>query len=260
MVYVVGGQGYVGSRVVAYAASRGGQAEVVSRAGDQRQGVASTSWPSFLSGLAESDGPCDVVWLLDGAKHAEADRLAELLAKASATTHVVLVSTCTVYGDAHGRLCDEKAALDIVTGNARAKFVCETMLAESGISSCVLRLGALYGPDDRGVRADRVEKWVTQAAREGVVTVPEPAHWRGWLHRDQAARALYRAAVEEVEGTFNVASANYTFGATPAFTAAVAKILGADVTTLTGQPYDQHGRGRDRIHAAVPALRRALSY
>jgi transcriptional regulator with XRE-family HTH domain len=48
--------------------------------------------------------------------------------------------------------------------------------------------------------------------------------------------------------------------ATPAFTAAVAKALAVDVTALTGQPYDQHGHGRDRIHAAMPALRQALTY
>ncbi|WP_221327019.1 helix-turn-helix domain-containing protein [Actinoplanes sp. L3-i22] len=48
--------------------------------------------------------------------------------------------------------------------------------------------------------------------------------------------------------------------ATPAFTAAVAKCLATDVTTLTGQPYDQHGRGRDRIHASMPSLRQALTY
>ena len=48
--------------------------------------------------------------------------------------------------------------------------------------------------------------------------------------------------------------------ATPAITAAVAKALGVDVTSLTGQPYDQYGRRRDRIHALIPALRRALTY
>jgi len=48
--------------------------------------------------------------------------------------------------------------------------------------------------------------------------------------------------------------------ATPAFTAAVAQCLATDVTTLTGQPYDQHGRGRDRIHASMPGLRQALTY
>jgi len=48
--------------------------------------------------------------------------------------------------------------------------------------------------------------------------------------------------------------------ATPAFTAAVARALITDVTALTGQPYDQHGHGRDRIHASMPALRHALAY
>ncbi|OLB78803.1 MAG: hypothetical protein AUI14_12035 [Actinobacteria bacterium 13_2_20CM_2_71_6] len=48
--------------------------------------------------------------------------------------------------------------------------------------------------------------------------------------------------------------------ATPALVAATAKALGVDVTALTGQPYDQDGRRRDRIHALVPQLRQALTY
>lgn len=48
--------------------------------------------------------------------------------------------------------------------------------------------------------------------------------------------------------------------ATPALVAAVAKALAIDVTTLTGQPYDQQGRHQDRIHTFIPALRRALTY
>jgi transcriptional regulator with XRE-family HTH domain len=48
--------------------------------------------------------------------------------------------------------------------------------------------------------------------------------------------------------------------ATPAVVAAVAKALGVDVTSLTGQPYDQHGRHRDRVHALMPDVRRALMY
>jgi len=48
--------------------------------------------------------------------------------------------------------------------------------------------------------------------------------------------------------------------ATPAFVAAAARILGVDVTALTGQPYDQTGRRPDRIHSLIPKLRRALTY
>ena len=40
----------------------------------------------------------------------------------------------------------------------------------------------------------------------------------------------------------------------------MAKALNISVNTLTGQPYDQTGRHRDRVHAQIPALRRALTY
>jgi transcriptional regulator with XRE-family HTH domain len=42
--------------------------------------------------------------------------------------------------------------------------------------------------------------------------------------------------------------------------AALARALHVDVTTLTGQPYDREGPHPDRIHTAVPDLRRALAY
>ncbi|SRR6266511_1453874 len=210
-MYVIGGHGYVGSRVLAEAVDQGLDVEVVSRTGGPRQGRSSVAWPDLEALIRRQSHP-SVVWLLDGAKHAETDRLAELLTWAPpAGTHVVAVSTCTVYGDQHGGLCAEDTPLQLLTPHARVKATSEQMLADSGLSWCVLRLGALYGIDDRGIRADRIEKWVTQAAQAGVVTVPEPSHWRGWLHRDQAARALVRAASQRTTGVFNVASANMTF-------------------------------------------------
>ena len=48
--------------------------------------------------------------------------------------------------------------------------------------------------------------------------------------------------------------------ATPGLVAAVAKALAVETVTLTGQPYDQQGHYPDRIHAHIPALRRALGY
>ena len=42
--------------------------------------------------------------------------------------------------------------------------------------------------------------------------------------------------------------------------AALARALHVDITTLTGQPYDREGTHPDRIHSAVPDLRRALAY
>ncbi len=48
--------------------------------------------------------------------------------------------------------------------------------------------------------------------------------------------------------------------ATPGVVATLAKALGVDVSDLTGQPYHQVGRHRDRVHEQIPALRRALMY
>jgi nucleoside-diphosphate-sugar epimerase len=208
---VVGGHGYVGCRVVDAAADAGDQVQVVSRDGAVRWGRSSVAWPDLAGALA-GRGPEAVVWLLDGAKHAELERLREFLEWAPDGSHVVFVSTCTVYGDQGGALCDEDQRLDVRTAHARLKAEGEKVLADSPLTWCVARLGALYGVDNRGVRVDRVKKWVTAAATTGAVEVPDPAHWRGWLHRDQAARALWRAGRDRVEGVFNVSSANLTFG------------------------------------------------
>lgn len=224
-MYVVGGHGYVGSRVATLAAEAGVAVTVVSRTGDGHGGSPALAW-SELEHELKVNPEVSVVWLLDGAKHAEADRLAELLRWISPRTHLAFVSSCTVYGDQHGAVCPESTPIQLLTANARLKASCEQIIADSASSFCVLRFGALYGVDDRGLRRDRIEKWVTQAADSAKVTVPDPGHWRGWLHRDQAARALLRASQQQVTGVFNVASANLTFGAAAA---AAADLFGATV-------------------------------
>ncbi|OLB78802.1 MAG: hypothetical protein AUI14_12030 [Actinobacteria bacterium 13_2_20CM_2_71_6] len=218
-MFVVGGHGYVGSKVVSAAVEVGASPQIVSRDGDTRYGRPSISWPELIRRVGSADDPYSIVWLLDGVKHNEGVLLAELARVLSAEAHLVLVSTCTVYGDAGGHLCDETWPQQLTTPHARLNAACERLLLESRASGCIQRLGALYGVDDRGVRVDRVEKWVGQAAEIRVVTVPDPAHWRGWVHRDQAARALCQAAVGRVSGVFNVASANYTFGGAAGFAA-----------------------------------------
>ncbi|GIE93882.1 NAD-dependent epimerase/dehydratase family protein [Paractinoplanes rishiriensis] len=219
-MYVVGAQGYLGSRVMASALGAGVEATAVSRSGDTRHGISSISWSQLLKDLSAKPGRrTEVIWILDGAKHNELDRLSDLLGVAGEAIYITAVSSCTVYGDQQGRSCDETTPRSLMTDNAQLKAACEDALEASSVSYSALRLGALYGVDDRGVRQDRIEKWVTEAAREGSVTVPEPTHWRGWLHREQGARALLRAASRRIEGVFNVASSNYRFGDAAAFAA-----------------------------------------
>lgn len=209
-IFVVGGHGYVGTRIAAVAQELGGLTHAVSRQGGTRFGISSTSWSDFLTELPVCDD-ARVIWLLDGANDDELDRLAELLSAAKSDVSVVAVSTCTVYGNRGDELCSEGMDRQLLAPHAKVKAAVEDALAAAPVTSCAMRLGALYGIDDRSARPDRIETWVGEARRDGVITVPDPEHWRGWLHRDQAARALYRAAVQRVAGVFNVATANLTF-------------------------------------------------
>lgn len=209
-IFVVGGHGYVGTRIAAAAEKLGGLTYAISRNGGTRFGIPSTSWSDFLAELPGCDD-ARVIWLLDGANDDELDRLGELLAVARSDAMVVAVSTCTVYGNRGEELCTEDLERQLIAPHAKVKAAVEDVLAAAPLTSCALRLGALYGIDDRAVRPDRIETWVGEARREGVITVPDPDHWRGWLHRDQAARALYRAAAERAAGVFNVTTANLTF-------------------------------------------------
>lgn len=206
----MGGHGYVGAGVVTAAEREQRSVTIVSRAGDTRDGRSSVAWPDWVRQLDRHTGP--VVWLLDGAKHEEPTRLTEFITTAGPDVHVVLVSTCTVYGNQGDRLCPETAPIALLGRHAQVKFACEQLLARSSLHWSVLRLGALYGPDGRGVRRDRTQTWVQQAATVGTVVVPDPEHWRGWVHRDQAARALWRVVRDGRTGVFNVASSNATFG------------------------------------------------
>ncbi|GGL21177.1 NAD-dependent epimerase/dehydratase family protein [Mangrovihabitans endophyticus] len=226
-IYIVGGRGYVGSRAVKHVINEGGRPVVVSRNGEGLPGVPSFGWREFLSEIAASkDREGSIVWLLDGEKHQERERLTEVIDVVGTGVHIAAASSCTLYGDVAGRECDEDAAIQSVTANARLKESCEAALAAaSQLSWTALRFGALYGVDDRGLRRDRVEKWVREAVEGGTVTVPDPTHWRGWLHRDQAARAIVRAAARRHQGILNVASFNARF---------------SDVASIAAAPFGAH--------------------
>lgn len=214
VVYLVGGHGYVGSRIEPAARSLGDAATrlvVISREGDTRGGVPSQSFET-LAGLLASSGPASVVWLLEQ-KHGEQKLLTSLLpAIEDSGSRVVFASTATVYGDRGDGLCDESTPIDPPSEHARSKADRERQLAGSGVRHCVLRLGVLYGPDETGRRVDRTLKMIRAGRESGTIRVTGAAHWRGWLHRDQAAHAFYRAAVGEHDGVFVVAGENHRLG------------------------------------------------
>ena len=169
-MYGVGGQGYVGSRVVDAAIMEGADPVVISRTGLPRLDRASIAWPDFEALLHEQSGPPVVVWLLDGAKHAETERLGELLSWAPAEAYIALVSTCTVYGDRHGDLCTEQTPLDLVMPHARVKAECEGMLADS-------RLRGVQQLPDRVMNGVNSVAARRRALTRNPVDTSRPANW-----------------------------------------------------------------------------------
>jgi transcriptional regulator with XRE-family HTH domain/tetratricopeptide (TPR) repeat protein len=74
---------------------------------------------------------------------------------------------------------------------------------------------------------------------------------RGLTQHGLAARAhVSRGLIAKVETGERVA--------TPAFIAAVSTALNADPTEISGQPYRGDTTGKDRVHATIPEVRRAL--
>ncbi|MGH3972088.1 MAG: NAD-dependent epimerase/dehydratase family protein [Pseudonocardiaceae bacterium] len=246
-MFVVGGRGYVGSEVISLA---GNDAVVVSRDGAD----GSMSWQRLLAELPTALSPV-IVWLLDGAKHDELRHLDSLIEVLPDDSHVVYVSTCTVYGNTGGALCDEGATLSLLAPHARLKASGEAALNDAAIGAAVLRLGALYGADPRVIRKDRIETWLVEARDHRRVTVPDATHWRGWLHRDQAARALHAAAETRALGVFNVATANATFAGavTPAAELFNAQIMDADLVDPLSYRIDASKARREGLLTTFPS-------
>lgn len=124
-IFVVGGHGYVGTRIAAEVQDTGERVHAVSRNGGTRFGLPSTSWPDFLTALPEHED-ARVIWLLDGANDDEPERLSELLAAVRPDAAVVAVSTCTVYGDRGDEMCTEKFERHLLTSHAKIKAALKT--------------------------------------------------------------------------------------------------------------------------------------
>ena len=82
------------------------------------------------------------------------------------------------------------------------------------------------------------------------------AHQRKWHGLTQQALArkvgISESLLAKVERGSREASQQVVAG--------VARVLGLDIADLTGQPYFRRGQQPDRVHKAMPTLRRALAY
>jgi len=100
---------------------------------------------------------------------------------------VVMTSTTGVFAEQDGRWVDENSPVSRDRSPGRYYLTAEKLAADCGLSSTILRLAGIYGPDRvrliREVREGRARRY------------PLPVHYLNQLHADDAAGAIAHMAL-----------------------------------------------------------------
>jgi nucleoside-diphosphate-sugar epimerase len=91
---------------------------------------------------------------------------------------IVMTSSTSVYGQRRGEHIDEASPTHPTQFRGETLLASERLLAASGLSTVVVRLGGIYGPG----RTRLIER-----AREGGLRRRPKAHYTNRIHRDDAA-------------------------------------------------------------------------
>jgi len=91
---------------------------------------------------------------------------------------IVMTSSTSVYGQRRGEPIDEDSPTHPTHFRGETLLTSERLLASSGLSSVVVRLGGIYGPG----RTRLIDR-----AREGELRLRESEHFTNRIHRDDAA-------------------------------------------------------------------------
>jgi nucleoside-diphosphate-sugar epimerase len=110
-----------------------------------------------------------------------ARRVAEAAKQQSPETHLIFVSSTSVYGQNQGEWVDESSDTDPASATARVLLEAEAELMEAGNPCTLVRFSGIYGPG-RSRLIDRV--------RRGSFTRPDACGWTNRIHADDAGGAL----------------------------------------------------------------------
>lgn len=91
---------------------------------------------------------------------------------------IVMTSSTSVYGQRRGEPIDEESPTHPTQFRGETLLTSERLLAACGLSSVVVRLGGIYGPE----RVRTLER-----ARDGELTLRGAEHFTNRIHRDDAA-------------------------------------------------------------------------
>jgi len=122
----------------------------------------------------------------------------------------IFASTCSVYGSQPDSLITEKSKISPLDYYAKSKLISERSIYWLKNAPLIFRFGTLFGISPR-MRFDLViNLFIVQALTEGKITVFGGNQHRPFLHVSDAADSLVFGLEENITGTFNVISENFT--------------------------------------------------
>ena len=122
----------------------------------------------------------------------------------------IFASTCSVYGSQPDSLITEKSKVSPLDFYAKQKWVSERAIGWLNMAPTILRFGTLFGLSPR-MRFDLViNLFLIQALTKKKITVNGGEQFRPFLHVQDAAESLIFALENNLTGTYNVVSENYS--------------------------------------------------
>jgi nucleoside-diphosphate-sugar epimerase len=235
-ILVVGGAGYVGSRLVGALVGGGHAVEVVDLLwfGNSLPGEVRVRRANLFDLTVADVRGFDRIVLLAGVSN---DPMADFsprvtfrynsagaafigdLAKRAGVRRLVYASSCSVYGDSGDALCHEQSLAAPRYAYGISKLRGERALlrmSDARFSVVSLRQGTVSGFSPR-MRLDLIVNTMFKTALDrSEIVVNSPSIWRPILAIEDACTAYLRAiaAPEGISGVFNVASCNQTVGET----------------------------------------------
>jgi len=170
----------------------------------------------FLAGLS-NDPMAEFSPAMNFISNAAAPAYLAYIAKRAAVKRYIFADSCSVYGYTINQLYDEESPVTCAYPYGISKLQGEfgaMQLADDDFSVICLRQGTVSGVSPR-MRFDLIVNtmYMTALGKQRI-TVNNPSIWRPILAIEDAVGAYIRAiqADQSISGIFNVASGNYTVG------------------------------------------------
>lgn len=249
-IMVVGGAGYIGSRLTPALQERGHDVTVVDLLWFgrhlpeetrviQKDAMALTeadlkgfNQVVFLGGLS-NDPMAEYSPARNFIFNAAAPAYLGYIAKRAGVTRFIYASSCSVYGYTKNEMSTESAVISPAYPYGISKLQGEQallLMQDSSFSVISLRKGTVSGHSPR-MRFDLVVNTMFRSAMvNGEIVVNNPSIWRPIVSIQDAVSSYVRAteADASISGIFNIISGNYIIGQ-------VGDIVKADLERLTGK-------------------------